>query len=296
MPQSKSVFRVAELKKLRIFILKLIIYLTLFLLNTFSDSFIEWVSGKPGLSNIISALLFLLGANILISLARMITARIYIRKQSEENLHPNFLLGITWISNILNSIVIISALIMAFGLRPVEFLTSLTIVAAALAIISKEYITNAINGLIIMFTDQFSLGDTIKINDQKGIIKDITLMNTVLKRDDGLTMMIPNNLMLGTHVINYRFTDRKDVEFSFEVPVEFKMGLKEIKEKIEPKLLKRLESKEISKFIVGLNGVYREKIAFKLIVGIAPERESEIREEFDEILLELLYEKQGKLL
>lgn len=293
MPQSKSVFRLAEIKKLRNFIFKLLIYLGLFILSTISDPFIDWISSKPGLSNVITAILFLLGANILISLARIITARIYLRKQEGEELHPNFLLGINWISNILNSIVFISALIMAFGLRPVEFLTSLTIVAAAIAIITKDYITNTINGLIIMFTDQFSLGDTIKINDQKGIIKDITLMNTVLKRDDGLTMMIPNNLMLSTHVINYRFTDRKDVEFLFEVPIEYKMGLKEIKEKIEPKLSKRLESKEISKFVVGLGGVFEEKIAFKIIVGIAPEREPEIREEFDEILLELLYAKQG---
>ncbi|EKB51098.1 mechanosensitive ion channel family protein [Cecembia lonarensis] len=292
MPQVKSVFRIAENKKLRIFILKVLVYSVLLYLSKVSKPFGEWVKEVEGLSNIINAFLFLLGANILISLARMLTARIYLRKQKEENLHPNFLLGIAWISNILNSIVFISALIMAFGLRPFEFLTSLTIVAAAIAIVSKEYITNTINGLIIMFTDQFSLGDTIKINDQKGIIKDITLLNTVLKRDDGLTMMIPNNLMLSTHVINYRFTDRKDVEFLFEVPIETQLSLKEIKEKIEPKLKKRLESKEISKFVVGLDGVFKEKIAFKLIVGIAPEREPEIREEFDEILLELLYDKK----
>jgi len=292
MPQVKSVFRIAENKKLRIFILKVLVYSVLLYLSKVSKPFGEWVKEVEGLSNIINAFLFLLGANILISLARMLTARIYLRKQKDENLHPNFLLGIAWISNILNSIVFISALIMAFGLRPFEFLTSLTIVAAAIAIVSKEYITNTINGLIIMFTDQFSLGDTIKINDQKGIIKDITLLNTVLKRDDGLTMMIPNNLMLSTHVINYRFTDRKDVEFLFEVPIETQLSLKEIKERIEPKLKKRLESKEISKFVVGLDGVFKEKIAFKLIVGIAPEREPEIREEFDEILLELLYDKK----
>ncbi|WP_235062822.1 mechanosensitive ion channel family protein [Indibacter alkaliphilus] len=257
-----------------------------------SVPFSLWAENISGLPSILGALLFLLGGNILISLARMLTARIYMRKQKDEDFQINFLLGITWISNILNSIVFLSALIMAFGIRPFEFLTSLTIVAAAIAIISKEYITNTINGLIIMFTDQFSLGDTIKINEQKGIIKDITLLNTVLKRDDGLTMMIPNNLMLSTHVINYRFTDRKDVEFIFEVPVETKMSLKEIREKIEPKLAKRLESKEISKFIVGLSGIYKEKIAIKIIVGIAPEKEPEIREEFDEILLELMYEKQ----
>ncbi|MGY6742189.1 MAG: mechanosensitive ion channel family protein [Cecembia sp.] len=292
MPQVKSVFRIAENKKLRIFILKVLVYSVLLYLSKVSKPFGEWVKEVEGLTNIINAFLFLLGANILISLARMLTARIYLRKQKDENLHPNFLLGIAWISNILNSIVFISALIMAFGLRPFEFLTGLTIVAAAIAIVSKEYITNTINGLIIMFTDQFSLGDTIKINDQKGIIKDITLLNTVLKRDDGLTMMIPNNLMLSTHVINYRFTDRKDVEFLFEVPIETQLSLKEIKERIEPKLKKRLESKEISKFVVGLDGVFKEKIAFKLIVGIAPEREPEIREEFDEILLELLYEKK----
>ncbi|MFD2202326.1 mechanosensitive ion channel family protein [Shivajiella indica] len=292
MPQTKSVFKITENKKLRIFIIKVLIYLTILYLSKLSKPFTEWLSEDSGLANIIGALLFLLGANILISLIRMVAARIYLRKQHDENIHPNFLLGITWISNILNSIVFISAFIMAFGIKPVEFLTSLTIVAAAIAIISKDYITNIINGLIIMFTDQFSLGDTIKINDQKGIIRDITLLNTVLKRDDGLIMMIPNNLMLSTHVINYRFTDRKDVEFLFEVPIETKMSLKEIREKIEPKLAKRLESKEISKFIVGLSGVFKEKIGFKIIVGISPEREPEIREEFDEILLDILYEKK----
>ncbi|PRY86191.1 small-conductance mechanosensitive channel [Mongoliibacter ruber] len=292
MSHTKSVFRISENRKLRIFVLKLFLYIVLFFLSKTSIPFNQWASGISGLQSIIGALLFLLGGNILISLARMLTARFYLRKQSDENLHGNFLLGITWISNILNSIVFISALIMAFGFRPFEFLTSLTIVAAAIAIISKEYITNTVNGLIIMFTDQFSLGDMIKINEQKGIIKDITLLNTVLKRDDGLTMMIPNNLMLSTHVINYRFTDRKDVEFIFEIPVETQMSLKEIRDKIEPKLSNRLQSKEISKFIVGLSGIYKEKIAFKIIIGIDPEKEPEIREEFDEILLEILYEKK----
>lgn len=291
MIQTKSVFKITENKKLRIFIFKVLLYLLVFYLSKFFQPFIQWAAEINGLHDIIGAFLFLLGANILISFIRMITARIYIRKHRDENIHPNFLLGITWISNILNSIVFVSALIMAFGLRPFEFLTSLTIVAAAIAIVSKEYITNMINGLIIMFTDQFSLGDTIKINDQKGIIKDITLLNTVLKRDDGLIMMIPNNLMLSTHVINYRFTDRKDVELLFELPIEAKITLKDIREKIEPKLSKRLESKEISKFIVGLSGIFKEKIGFKIIVGISPEKEPEIREEFDEILLELLYGK-----
>jgi small-conductance mechanosensitive channel len=292
MVQTKSVSKITENKKFLLFILKVLIYLTLLYLSKLSKPFIAWISEVPGLSNVVVALLFLLGANILISLLRILTVRIYLRKQHDENIHPNFLLGITWISNILNSIVFISAFIMAIGIQPVEFLTSLTIVAAAIAIISKEYITNTINGLIIMFTDEFSLGDVIKINDQKGIIKDITLLHTVLKRDDGLIMMIPNNLMLSTHVINYRFTDRKDVEFLFETSLESKMSLKEIREKIEPKLAKRLESKEISKFIVGLSGVYKEKIGFKIIVGISPEKEPEIREEFDEILLELLYDKK----
>lgn len=292
MSHTNSVFRISENRKLRIFILKVFLLSILFYLSKISEPFNQWASGISGLSSILDALLFLLGANILISLARMITARLYLRKQSDENLHGNFLLGIAWISNILNSIVFLSAIIMAFGFKPFEFLTSLTIVAAAIAIISKDYITNIVNGLIIMFTDQFSLGDTIKINEQKGIIKDITLLNTVLKRDDGLSMMIPNNLMLSTHVINYRFTDRKDVEFIFEVPVETQMSLKGIRDKIEPKLFKRLQSREISKFIVGLSGIYKEKIAFKIIVGIEPEKEPEIREEFDEILLEILYEKK----
>ncbi|WP_291784438.1 mechanosensitive ion channel domain-containing protein [Cecembia sp.] len=97
----------------------------------------------------------------------MVTARIYLRKHRYENIHLYLLLGVIRISNILISIVFISALIMAFGLRPLEFLTRITIVAAAIAIVSKEYIANTINGLIILFADQFALGDMIKINEKK---------------------------------------------------------------------------------------------------------------------------------
>ena len=98
----------------------------------------------------------------------------------KSNIKDNFILGIDRIQSILDTVFFALAFIVFLGNDPKSFLTSITIVAAAIALTFKDYITNMINGLIIMFSDQLSLGDHIKIKDIDGKIVDITLINMVL--------------------------------------------------------------------------------------------------------------------
>lgn len=232
----KSAAQVIENKKRRVFLFKLMIFLTLIILIPNVPYLREKVL-QPSLAHqIYNALLFLFGANLIISLGRMVTAGFYMRRIKEDRIHGNFLLGITWISNILNVIAALLALMFLFAINPLEFLTSLTIVAAAIAILSKDYVTNMINGLIIMFTDQFSLGDQIKIGDNTGRISDITLLNLVLKNDNDDSIIIPNNLVFAAQVVNQN-QKRKNIKVYFEVPLSVLISTLEVENALSSFLL-----------------------------------------------------------
>ena len=107
---------------------------------------------------------------------------------------------------------------LAFGVRPLEFLTSITIVAAAIALLTKEYITNIVNGLIMMFSDQLEIGDKITIGKSTGFIRDITLINMELKSETGEIIIIPNTLALTSEVVNYSKNNSHQVILDSEIP------------------------------------------------------------------------------
>ncbi|WP_373494929.1 mechanosensitive ion channel family protein [Aquiflexum sp.] len=285
-----SPFKNIETKKKRIFFLKLFIFLAFLFGGRFSPVVQEFLNEYPGMDSLHTAILFLLGGNIIISLARLITARIYLRKAKDEKVHGNFLLGISWISNILNSLVFLIAFMLAFDIQPLEFLTSLTIVAAAIAILSKDYVTNIINGLIMMFTDQFSLGDTIQIGKTQGVIEDITLLNVVLKKDDGYKTMVPNSLILNAQVTNFRNLEKKKIEFPIELPHGFKYDISTINSKLKETFANRVEEKSISNLNLTLQKIQKEFITLKVSFETPVEREAEVQAELHQFLLSLFNE------
>ncbi|MCH7413481.1 mechanosensitive ion channel family protein [Belliella sp. R4-6] len=277
----KSAAQVIENKKRRVFLIKLAIFLLLLILIPIFQTL---VLDSYFINQLFTSLLFLLGSNLIISLARMLTARFYMRRIKEDRVHGNFLLGITWISNILNAIVFIIAIMFLFAINPLEFLTSLTIVAAAIAILSKEYVTNMINGLIIMFTDQFSLGDKIKIGDNIGTISDITLLNLVLKNENDDLIIIPNNLVLSAQVVNQNPLKKK-VQVFFEVPLATIITTNEIEDAISSYLLDKVEDVAELNLSVNLSDLLKDCKKFEIKVYSKLSDEQKIERIIKEALL-----------
>ena len=219
-----------ESRKRSIFILKVLIFILLAVFfDQITESLEEWVSF---IRNILIAVIFFIGWNIVISLARIIIVRLYLRKKGFDPMRSNFVLGINRIAEILNTGAVFISLILLFGKNPVEFFTSITIVAAAIAIVTKDYITNMINGLIIMFSDQFTLGDTIKIGEYEGKITDVTLLNMVLVNEDSDLVMIPNNTLLTSQAINHSKQHVRKLTFEFEMKIVPGLDVNEIEEQL----------------------------------------------------------------
>lgn len=219
----KTGVREREKRKRLQFLFKVV---TLWLLLWFDEDISRWglryfpkEGGVSVVDNVLKAVTFLLISHILISLGRLIVVRFYLSKKGLDIFKSNFVLGINHIAGILNVTVMVISLMFLFGIRPVEFFTSITIVAAAIALLSKDYITNMINGLIIMFSDQLSLGDRVMIGDHQGRIQDITLLNMELVNEDADIVMIPNSMILTSQVINYSRQSSRKLNFEFELKI-----------------------------------------------------------------------------
>lgn len=215
MPDTPTPYQGKELRKRWVFTLKLILYIALVYLN---ETRPELYSDLPRITKAVQALILFLGANLLISLTRISIIFWYIRrKRIRKDIQTNFILGINRIASVLNAAFFVVALMIFLNVNPTEFFTGITIVAAAIAILSKDYITNMINGLIIMFSDQLSLGDHIIIGEHKGKILDITLVNLVLENDDNDMVLIPNTLIFTSNIVNLSKQHNKKVSLEFEL-------------------------------------------------------------------------------
>lgn len=173
------------------------------------------------LGEVAYALNTFLTGSILISISKWLVVSWYSRQmRKNDRVRGNFILGVNQIAGIANVIFAVIAIMLAFGINPKEFLTSITIVAMAIALLFRDYITNMISGLLIMFSDRFTIGDNIKIGEFEGRILDITLVNIEVKNEDDDIVLIPNNTAFTVNIINQSLHNSRKVTVKFQLPLE----------------------------------------------------------------------------
>ncbi len=291
MKMTKTLLQEGENRKRTVFTVKVVVFI---LLVAFGEYILRY-SQEFGfyLVNVLSALGYFLGGNIIVSLVRMIIVRFYLRKKSNDPMRSNFVLGVNRIAEILNGGVFLIAAILLFGEKPGEFFTSITIVAAAIAIISKDYITNMINGLIIMFSDQFTLGDTIKVGEHEGKITDVTLLNMVLTNEDADLVMIPNNLLLTAQVINHSKQHIKKLTFEFDMKIVPGLDVNEIEHKVREVISEFDQYVKHESFYLKTLAIHKDDVRFKcqfLLNTLKKDLERQIRRKVNQTLIEIARE------
>ena len=206
----------------REFLMIIIKTIVLFVLAYFETYQPVMFTDFPFIALTAHAFMVFLGPSVAVSFLRLVVIYWYIKKHRfKSTIKDNFILGINRIVSILNTVFGVIAVMIWMGIKPLEFLTSITIVAAAIAVTFKDYITNMINGLIIMFSDRLSLGDHIRVNDNEGKILDITLINMILQNEDNDMVIIPNSVVFSSVIINQSKQNIKKLSVEFEMALHF---------------------------------------------------------------------------
>lgn len=150
------------------------------------------------------------------------------RRRHKITRDDNFIVGVGQIYILLLVVGIVVGLLSLFRIDVRQLFTSLSIVFAGIAILTKDYISNMINGMIVTFSGQLSIGDNVRIGLHRGKITDITLQNIHLLNDDDDMIYIPNSQLLISEVINYTKREVKRTSIEFEIDLKHLKNVEEL--------------------------------------------------------------------
>ncbi|WDF70636.1 mechanosensitive ion channel [Sphingobacterium oryzagri] len=216
------------------FLAKLLLWI---LLYTSFWYFEDFYKSHKFLDNASNALNLFLTASIVYSIGRYIIITLYKKRHEHHSVRGNFVLGINRLMAVLNTSTAVIAIMLALGIDPREFVTSLTIVAMAIAVTFREYITNMLSGLFIMFNDQLSVGDRVKIGEYQGRIVDITFSSLLIQDEEDDIVLVPNNLVFTSPMVNFSAHRSSLFYVRFELPLQAAVELDQLEDRIQKTLL-----------------------------------------------------------
>lgn len=106
-----------------------------------------------------------------------------------------------------------------------SILASAGIMAAAVGLASQDALSNIIGGLFIIFSQPFKLGDFVEIDSKvKGTVMEITLRHTVIRDAENRMILIPNNKINSSTIINSSYGETSTCAF-IDVGVSYSVNL-----------------------------------------------------------------------
>lgn len=257
-----SPVRRRELRKRTLFVGKLGVFATLLALEIFWPHWDDLL-GVPGYYVRVGLIYF--AVHMTISLIRLTFVFVYLRSNKYDwAFRDNLVIGANRIAYLLNTIALFISVLVLFDIHPRDFFTGISIFAAALAILFKEYVTNLLNGMILMFSRQLSVNDDVRIGHHRGHLKDINLINVSLINENGEFIYVPNNVVLATDVVNYSKTDRKWVMVEAELDLHKVTDLEKLRMQILAGLIEYDEHLKASAFRIEVVKVMKETLTVQI--------------------------------
>lgn len=135
-------------------------------------------------------------------IARIITVRLVARKMQPDIVHL--------IRRIFYIVALVVLAITTLELLNVP-LTAFAFVSGAIAIGvgfgAQNIINNFISGWILMWERPIRIGDFLEVGDAYGTVESINTRSTLIRRTDGVHLLIPNSALLENTVVNWTLID-----------------------------------------------------------------------------------------
>ena len=131
----------------------------------------------------------------------------------------NFLYGIGHIKKVLFALYAGLLLLAVLNISLEKALTTLSLLAAAIVLIAKDYISNFINGMYMTFARVVNIGDEVSIGLHKGKIQDISLSSVHIINEDDDLIYIPNSVVFSSDIVNYTRREIKKTSLDFEIDI-----------------------------------------------------------------------------
>lgn len=205
-------------------------------------------------------LLTILILNVFLNLFLLIYKR---SKNLSTKQSDNLSSGIVNIYYLIAVMIIFMMILSLWGIDIKTLFTSLSIIAAAIAIIMKDYITPVIAGFHITLSKQLSIGDYVKIGEHKGKIVDLKLNKLLLLDEDDNIIFIPNDKAYASEIINYTKGNIRKVSIPFELPHTSQINVEELESILAEELQEFSELIIENSFNLKIGAINNNFISFK---------------------------------
>ena len=88
----------------------------------------------------------------------------------------------------------------------------------------QKIASNYVCGFIILMDKSIHIGDILLVGEHYGVVTLIRSRYTVLRKLDGIEVIIPNETLISENIINHSFSDRK-ARVSIEVQISYKSSV-----------------------------------------------------------------------
>lgn len=151
---------------------------------------------------VIIPIVLIVGYLVIRWMARIITVRLVARHMQPDVVHL--------IRRIFYIIALVVLAITTLELLNVP-LTAFAFVSGAIAIGvgfgAQNIINNFISGWILMWEKPIRIGDFLEVGDAYGTVESINTRSTLIRRTDGVHLLIPNSALLENTVVNWTLID-----------------------------------------------------------------------------------------
>lgn len=217
------------MKKYWIFIINVVLLFGVIYLKFFNAITSKVIVEYYQLQSVLAFIIFYIAINFLSNTVKYFySKRNKIPKNKKNNVH----FGIENIANVTIGIGIFIMLLSVFGINPSELITSLTIVAAAFAILTKEYIVDFLSGIYLSFSNTFEVNDLVKIDNIKGKIVEISMLKVKILNDDDDIVIIPNSKVHYGEIINYTKRDIRLMTVDFQIALKYIDSIEQLEKEI----------------------------------------------------------------
>jgi small-conductance mechanosensitive channel len=212
--------------KLSIYI---IVALVLVYIHYFDSSLHDFIEKYKISRLIIGFLIFYAIVNASALLIKWSYSKRYKMMMGQKN---NVHYGIENIAKLVIAVGFVTTALSSFGIQLWEVITSITIVATALAILTKEYIADFLVGIHLSFSNMFQVGDFVKVGEKKGEVLGINMLKTLIRNEDDDIVLIPNTTVHYNEIVNYTQRDIRQMSVEFQLERDYIQGTDELKKRI----------------------------------------------------------------
>ncbi|NET06655.1 MAG: mechanosensitive ion channel family protein [Symploca sp. SIO2B6] len=169
----------------------------------------------------------------------------------------------------------------------------LSVFVLAISLASQHAVKDVINGFLILWEDQYAVGDFIFLGTLGGKVENMNLRITQLRNEEGRLISIPNGTI---SVVENLSKDWSQVNFTIDVAYDtpLKLALAVIEQVVEQMYSERQWKKQILETpeVLGIDQISHTGILIRVCIKTKPLEQSKVAREF-RLRLKLAFDQHG---